>query len=94
MWIAMNAWEALGRLNGFVAGIGVVSYGLVLMGAAYLMDCVREITKNTRWQVPEAQRPRRSFAGLAIIASLVGITGVIALASGLFVCYASLAGGR
>ena len=38
MWIAMNAWEALGRLNGFVAGIGVVSYWLVLMGAAYLMD--------------------------------------------------------
>ena len=94
MNVAMGSFEALGRLGGFAAGVGVVSYGLVLMGVAYLMDCVREITKNTRWQVPEAQRPRRSFAGLAVIASLVGISGVVLFATGLLLALGSVSDGR
>ena len=68
---------ALGRAATFGVGALILSWGLVLMGFACAIDCIREMTLNSRFQVPPEQRPAGRYRALAVISEVIGICSVI-----------------
>jgi hypothetical protein len=72
----------LARWGLVVQGVALVLVGSSLIAFAQWLECTREIALNTRYLLPEEDRPSGRHRGLAFAALLLAGFGLVALTFG------------